>query len=80
MSVRRDAADLVAELGDYTAAIDLYRRVAMVMLDSPLTKYSVKEIWLKQCLCALANDVSMSFKDLMALSDDMWFRTWLLLS
>ncbi|KLO17034.1 vesicular-fusion protein SEC17 [Schizopora paradoxa] len=62
MSVRRDAADLQAELGDYNAAIELYRRVAMVMLESPLTKYSVKEIWLKQCLCALANDDMVAAK------------------
>ncbi len=61
MSVRRDAADLLAELGNYIAAIELYRRVAIVMLDSPLTKYSVKEIWLKQCFCALANEVGTIF-------------------
>ena len=78
MSVRRDAADLQAEMGDYNAAIELYRRVAMVMLESPLTKYSVKEIWLKQCLCALANDVSPDFYKIITLSDDISRRTWLL--
>jgi len=62
MSVRRDAADLHAELSEYVQAIDSYRRVAIVMLGSPLTKYSVKEIWLKQCFCALANDDMVAAK------------------
>lgn len=53
-SCRRDAADLYAELGDYTAAIERYKKVADSYMDSPLTRFNVKEIWLRQGLCALA--------------------------
>jgi len=51
---RRDAADLYAELGNYTAAIERYKKVAESYMDSPLTRFNVKEIWLRQGLCALA--------------------------
>ena len=51
---RRDAADLYAELGDYTAAIERYKKVAESYMDSTLTRFNVKEIWLRQGLCALA--------------------------
>ena len=57
-SCRRDAADLYAELGDYTAAIERYRKVAESYMDSPLTRFGVREIWLRQGLCALAMGVS----------------------
>lgn len=50
----KDAADLHAELEDYPQAIALYEQVANGSLSSPLTKYSVKEYWLRASLCALA--------------------------
>jgi len=53
-SCRRDAADLYAEIGDYTAAIERYRKVADSYMDSALTRFNVKEVWLRQGLCALA--------------------------
>lgn len=58
-SCRRDAADLYAELGDYTAAIERYKKVADSYMDSALTRFNVKEIWLRQGLCALAMGVSL---------------------
>lgn len=53
-SCRRDAADLYAELGDYTAAIERYRKVAESYMESALTRFNVKEVWLRQGLCCLA--------------------------
>ena len=53
----KDAADLHAELEDYPQAIALYEQVANGSLSSPLTKYSVKEYWLRASLCALAMKV-----------------------
>jgi len=50
----KDAADLHAELDEYPQAIARYEQVANHSLTSPLTKYSVKEYWLKAGLCALA--------------------------
>jgi len=50
----KDAADLHAELDEFTAAIANYERVADHSLSSSLTKYSVKEYWLRAGLCALA--------------------------
>ncbi|RDX55779.1 TPR-like protein [Lentinus brumalis] len=50
----KDAADLHAELEDYPQAIALYEQVANGSLSSALTKYSVKEYWLRASLCALA--------------------------
>jgi alpha-soluble NSF attachment protein len=54
----KDAADLRAELEQYPEAIKLYESVASHSLASALTKYSVKEYWLKAVLCALALGVS----------------------
>ena len=54
----KDAADLHAELEEYPQAIALYEQVANGSLSSPLTKYSVKEYWLRARLCALAMGVS----------------------
>ena len=54
----KDAADLHAELEEYPRAIQRYEQVADQSLMSALTKYSVKEYWLKACLCALAMKVS----------------------
>ena len=53
----KDAADLHAELEDYPQAIALYEQVANGSLSSALTKYSVKEYWLRSSLCALAMKV-----------------------
>lgn len=54
----KDAADLRADLDDFNAAIALYEKVAEHSLTSPLTRYSVKEYWLKASLCGLAANVS----------------------
>jgi len=53
----KDAADLHAELENYTAAIARYDQVANGSLGSNLTKYSVKDYWLRAGLCALAMGV-----------------------
>ncbi|KAF9787177.1 vesicular-fusion protein SEC17 [Thelephora terrestris] len=50
----KDAADLHAELEDYPAAIARYNQVAAGSLGSNLTKYSVKDYWLRAGLCSLA--------------------------
>ncbi|TFK20145.1 vesicular-fusion protein SEC17 [Coprinopsis marcescibilis] len=50
----KDAADLYAELDKFPQAVTLYERVANHSLTSNLTKYSVKEYWLKALLCILA--------------------------
>jgi alpha-soluble NSF attachment protein len=54
----KDAADLHGELENYPAAIARYEQVANASLNSALTKYSVKEYWLRAGLCALAMGVS----------------------
>lgn len=54
----KDAADLHADLEEYPQAIERYEQVANYSLNSPLTKYSVKEYWLRAGLCALALGVS----------------------
>ncbi|KAF7436769.1 vesicular-fusion protein S17 [Pleurotus ostreatus] len=50
----KDAADLHADLNEYQQAIARYELVADHSLGSALTKYSVKEYWLRAGLCALA--------------------------
>ena len=55
----KDAADLHADLEEYPQAIIRYEQVANHSLSSPLTKYSVKEYWLRAVLCALALGVSI---------------------
>lgn len=50
---KKDAADLFAELDRFQEAIALYDAVADYSLTSALTKYSVKEYWLRAGLCAL---------------------------
>jgi alpha-soluble NSF attachment protein len=50
----KDAADLHAELEEYSQAIQRYEQVANHSLTSPLTKYSVKDYWLRSGLCAIA--------------------------
>lgn len=54
----KDAADLHADLNEYQQAIARYELVADHSLGSALTKYSVKEYWLRAGLCALAMGVS----------------------
>ena len=53
----KDAADLHAQLENYSAAIARYDQVANASLGSALTKYSVKDYWFKAGLCALAMKV-----------------------
>ena len=53
----KDAADLYAEIGNYPDAIARYDQVANGSLGSNLTKYSVKDHWLRAGLCALAMGV-----------------------
>jgi len=53
----KDAADLLAELDQFSQAIARYEQVADHSLNSALTKYSVKEYWLRALLCALAMNV-----------------------
>ncbi|EJD55403.1 vesicular-fusion protein SEC17 [Auricularia subglabra TFB-10046 SS5] len=50
----KDAADVLAEVDEFIPAINLYEKVANHSLTSQLTKYSVKEYWLRAALCALA--------------------------
>jgi alpha-soluble NSF attachment protein len=57
----KDAADLYADLEQYPQAIARYEQVADHSLGSALTKYSVKEYWLRAGLCALAMGVSSVF-------------------
>lgn len=54
----KDAADLHAELDEFPAAIARYEQVANNFLTSTLTRFSVKEYWLRAGLCALAMKVS----------------------
>ncbi|KAJ3569763.1 hypothetical protein NP233_g4829 [Leucocoprinus birnbaumii] len=66
----KDAADLLAELEQYPQAIARYEQVADHSLNSPLTKYSVKEYWLRASLCALAlNDVVTAKRSMMRYSN-----------
>jgi len=50
----KDAADLHADLEEYPQAITRYEQVADHSLSSNLTKYSVKEYWMRSGLCSLA--------------------------
>jgi len=56
----KDAADLYAELDRFQEAIELYNKVADYSLGSALTKYSVKEYWLRAGMCGLAARDSVS--------------------
>lgn len=57
----KDAADLHADMDEFGRAIQLYEQVADHSLNSALTKYGVKEYWLRSGLCALANGVSFTY-------------------
>lgn len=52
---------MYAELHDYARAIHHYELVADASLSSTLTKYSVKEYWLRAGLCAVGEGVSAQF-------------------
>lgn len=54
----QSAAELSADIGDLGKAIELYEQVGDWSLSSPLTKYSVKEYWLRAALCSMAMGVS----------------------
>jgi len=58
----KDAADLYAELNQFPQAIQRYEQVADASLGSALTKYSVKEYWLRSLMCSLAMGDSVSAK------------------
>ncbi|KAI0048373.1 vesicular-fusion protein SEC17 [Auriscalpium vulgare] len=58
----KDAADLHADLEEYSVAIARYEQVADHSLGSALTKYSVKDYWLKALLCALAQQDTVTAK------------------
>lgn len=63
----KDAADLHADLDEYRDAIALYEQVADHSLGSALTKYSVKEYWLRAGLCALASGVMHALQSALSL-------------
>jgi len=50
----QQAAEISGDLGDYQRALELYCTVADWSLTSALTKYSVKEYWLRAALCSMA--------------------------
>lgn len=54
----KEAADLAASLEQYPKAVRHFERVAAACLNSHLTKYSVKEYYLKAGMCWLATGVS----------------------
>jgi alpha-soluble NSF attachment protein len=54
----QQAAELSADLQDYQRSMELYQTVADWSLTSALTKYSVKEYWLRAALCSMAMGVS----------------------
>ncbi|EIW71907.1 hypothetical protein TREMEDRAFT_66620 [Tremella mesenterica DSM 1558] len=50
----QQAAELSADLQDFKRSMELYQTVADWSLTSALTKYSVKEYWLRACMCSMA--------------------------
>lgn len=50
-------AALAAQLGDYALAIEKFESVAAASLDNNLTKWSVREYFLKAGICHLCNQV-----------------------
>ena len=55
----QQAAELSGDLGEYHRAMELYQTVADWSLTSALTKYSVKEYWLRAALCSMAMGVNL---------------------
>lgn len=58
----KEAADLAATLEQYPRAVGHYERVAQASLGNPMTKYGVKEYFLKSGLCWLASGDVVSAK------------------
>ncbi|BGP18114.1 hypothetical protein JCM10213_004217 [Rhodosporidiobolus nylandii] len=58
----KDSAELAAQLGQYPRAVALFERVASQSLSSALTRYGVKEYYLKAGLCWLATADVVSTK------------------
>jgi hypothetical protein len=56
----QQAAELSGDLGEYHRSMELYQTVADWSLTSALTKYSVKEYWLRAALCSMAMGVGHS--------------------
>ncbi|KAK4689229.1 alpha-soluble NSF attachment protein, partial [Tremellales sp. Uapishka_1] len=50
----QQAAELSADLHDFARSMQLYETVADWSLTSALTKYSVKEYWLRAAMCSMA--------------------------
>jgi alpha-soluble NSF attachment protein len=55
-------ADLAALAGQYKRAIDAYEQVALASLNSNLTKWSVKDYYLKAGACYLADNDPVATK------------------
>ena len=66
---------MAATLGDYQKATGHFERVASQSLGSALTKYGVKEYYLKSGLCWLATAVSQTLS--LSLSLTPSFEIWL---
>ncbi|EGG09431.1 uncharacterized protein MELLADRAFT_71234 [Melampsora larici-populina 98AG31] len=58
----KDAADIAAQLEQYSIAIENFELVARNSLSSPLTRYSVKEYLFKAALCHLCTGDIVSSK------------------
>ncbi|GAA5982830.1 hypothetical protein JCM11641_004641 [Rhodosporidiobolus odoratus] len=58
----KESAELAAGIGQYSRAIQHYERVASQSLSSALTRYGVKEYYLKAGLCWLATSDVVSTK------------------
>lgn len=57
----QQAAELSGQMNDYQKAMELYVTVGEWSLSSALTKYSVKEYWLRAAICSMAMGVSLLF-------------------
>lgn len=58
----KEAAEIAATLGQYPRAIEHFEKVAQQSLGSALTRYGVKEHYLKAGMCWLATGVSLRLK------------------
>jgi hypothetical protein len=54
----QQAAELSAEMQDFQQSMELYETIGDWSLSSALTKYSVKEYWLRAAMCSMAMGVS----------------------
>lgn len=64
----QQAAELSGDLGEYQKSMELYQTVADWSLTSALTKYSVKEYWLRAAMCSMAMGVSLLISFFLPLS------------